>query len=174
MQIKTNIKLVLPNIKYKDSYYDLVESAIKNGDASELGNAYRENETFEQMLKRLRDRRKGKNISKKDVAATVYFIVKDNTVVGTIDARSYLNDNYYADLGHIAYYIKPEERKKGYATKALELVLKKYKNTDRILIACTKDNIASSKVIENNGGVLEKIYLSDRFGVEIKRYWITK
>ena len=168
------LKLILPNKKYEKSYYELVKSAIKNGDVSELGNAYRENETFDQMLKRLRDRRKGKNISKKDVAATVYFIIKDEKVVGTIDARSYLNENYFADLGHIAYYINPDERRKGYATKALNLVLRKYKNTNRILVACTKDNIASAKVIENNGGVLEKIYLSKRFGLEIKRYWITK
>ena len=77
-------------------------------------------------------------------------------------------------MGHIAYYIKPDERRKGYATKALGLVLKKYKNTNRILITCTKDNIGSAKVIENNGGILEKTYLSKRFGVEIKRYWISK
>lgn len=58
--------------KNEKSYYELIKSAIKYGDASELGNAYRENETFDQTLKRLRDRRRGKNISKKDVAATVY------------------------------------------------------------------------------------------------------
>lgn len=168
------LKLVLPNKKYKKSYYELVKSAIKNEDVSELGNAYRENETFEQMLKRLRDRRIGKNISKKDVAATVYFIVVGDKVIGTIDARSYLNESYYADLGHIAYYIKPDERRKGYATKALGLVLKKYKHTNRILVTCTKDNIGSAKVIENNGGILEGIFLSKRFSVEIKRYWITK
>lgn len=158
--------------KNEKSYYELIKSAIKYGDASELGNAYRENETFDQTLKRLRDRRRGKNISKKDVAATVYFIIVEDKVVGTVDARSYLNESYYADLGHIAYYIKPEERRKGYATKALGLVLKKYKQTNRILVTCTKDNIGSAKAIEKNGGVLERIYLSKRFGVEIRRYWI--
>ena len=167
------MKLILPNKKYEKQYYDLVNSAIKFGDASELGNAYRENETFNHMLKRLNDRRKGINIHPKDVAATVYFIIEKDKLVGTIDARHYLNENYFEDLGHIAYYIKPEERRKGYATKALSLILKKYKNTDKILIACTKDNIGSAKAIENNGGVLEKIYLSKRFNVEIKRYWIT-
>ena len=76
MNKNTSLKLILPSEKYKKSYYDLVKCAINNGDASELGNAYRENETFEQLLKRLRDRRKGKNISKKRCCSNCLFYSK--------------------------------------------------------------------------------------------------
>lgn len=123
----------------------------KFGDYKELGNALiKENETFLEMLKRLRDRRVGKNISKNDVPATVYWIIVNNEVVGTIDLRHELNKDYFERLGHVAYYIKPDERNKGYATKALSLALKKYYDNcaKKILITCYTNNIASSKVIE--------------------------
>ena len=63
------------------------------------------------MLIRLKNRSQGINISSRDVPATVHFIVNDKEkVVGTIDIRHTLNDNYFARLGHVAYYIKLEER----------------------------------------------------------------
>jgi hypothetical protein len=93
-----------------------------------MGNAYRENEKYEDMLIRLENRSKGINISSRDVPATVQFILNEKEkVVGTIDIRHTLNDNYFSRLGHIAYYIKLEERNKGYATEALKLALEKLK-----------------------------------------------
>ena len=157
------MNLVLPCKKYEKEYYELVNSAIKNEDVSEMGNAYRSGECYQDMLKRLKNRRNGIGISNRDVPATVYFIIDNHKVVGTIDLRHKLNDNYFSRLGHVAYYIKPEERKKGYATKALSLALKKYKKhkIKDILITCLEDNDASRKVIEKNGGKLEKTFYDD-------------
>ena len=121
------MNLVLPCEKYKAQYYELVDSAIKNKDVSEMGNAYRNGENYQDMLKRLENRRNGIKIANRDVPATVYFIIDNNKLVGTIDLRHELNDNYFSRLGHVAYYIKPEERQKGCATKALSLALEKYK-----------------------------------------------
>lgn len=123
------IKLLLPNKQHKQSYENLLMSAQKEGDYKELGNALiKENETFDDMLKRLTNRRIGKNIESRDVPATIFWIVSNNEIVGTIDLRHKLNKDYFERLGHIAYYIKSEERNKGYATKALSLALKKYYN----------------------------------------------
>lgn len=171
------IKLLLPNKKYKQSYKKMLMSAQKQGDYKDLGNALiRETEAFDDTLKRLKNRRVGKNIESKDVPATIFWIVSNNEIVGTIDLRHKLNKDYFERLGHIAYYIKSEERNKGYATKALSLALKKYYNMhiDRILIACFSDNIASSKVIEKNGGILECKYFDKLTNKYISRYWIEK
>ncbi|HJJ17540.1 MAG TPA: hypothetical protein OIM63_05630 [Bacilli bacterium] len=55
----------------------------------------RKNEKYEDMLTRLKNRSQGINISSRDVPATVHFIVNDKEkVVGTIDIRHTLNDNY--------------------------------------------------------------------------------
>lgn len=167
--------MLLPCKKYKEEYFELVKSAIKNNDVRKLGNAYRINETYDEFLKRVRNRRKGINISKKDVPSSTYFIINDeNSLVGTIDLRHTLNDNYFNRLGHIAYYIKPEERKKHYATNALSIALKIYKrhNINKILITCLKDNIASKKVIIANGGVIEKTIYDEITNNYIERYWI--
>ena len=82
------MKLVFPNLELKEQYYDLVKSALRNDDISEMGNAYRENEKYEDMLIRLENRSKGINISSRDVPATVQFILNEKgKVVGTIDIR---------------------------------------------------------------------------------------
>lgn len=165
------MKLVLPSGKYRDSYIDFVENAKIQGDYLEIGNALiRDDECFEDMIKRLKNRRKGKSISKMDVPASVYWIIVNKEVVGTIDLRHYLNDSYYKRLGHIAYYIKPSQRNNGYATLALRKALTKYKRENHVLITCFNDNIASSKVIIKNGGVLEKNIYDEITGKEISRY----
>lgn len=106
--------------------------------------------------------------------ATVYFIIENSEVVGTIDLRHTLNENYFERLGHIAYYIKPSMRNKGIVTKALGLVLKKYqnKNISEILITSYEDNLYSRKVIESNGGKLEKIIFDEKSKKNICRYWV--
>lgn len=169
-----HMKLVLPSKKYEKEYLNLVRSASKNGDISEMGNAYRENEKYDDLLIRLKNRRNGFNISKREVPSSLYFIVEKNKIVGTIDLRSKLNDDYFSRLGHIAYYIKPEERNKGYATIALNLALNKYKKNkiNNILITCLKENEFSKKVILNNGGIFEKEFLDKITNKIIERYWI--
>lgn len=169
------MKLILPNKKYERSFKELIVSAKNYGDYKELGNSLiRDGETFEEMLKRLNYRRIGKRIAKRDVPSTVYWIVDNDRVVGTIDLRHKLNEDYFERLGHVAYYIRPEERNRGYATKALSLAIKKYYNkyTKKILITCFSDNNGSSRVIEKNGGILEKKVIDEVTKKEISRYII--
>ena len=170
------MKLILPNKNYKNSYYDLVESSKRNGDSNELGNALiREEENYDDFLLRIKNRRKGKLLSKRDVPATIYFIIENDEVIGTIDLRHLLNKDYFERLGHVAYYIKPELRNRGYATNALRLAKKKYynKHINKILITCYNDNEASKKVILKNDGVFEKDIYDEKTGKTISRYYIT-
>lgn len=168
------MKLVNPKVKYKASYLELVKAAKTNGDISEMGNAYRENENFDEMIKRLKDRTQGKNIAKLDVPSSMKWIIENGEVVGTIDLRHLLNKNYFERLGHIAYYIHPQKRNRGYATKALNLAIKWYKKMpiNKILITCYSDNEASKKVILNNGGIFEKSVQDKKSNKIINRYLI--
>jgi len=43
-----------------------------------------------------------------------------------------------------------------------------------ILVTCNDDNIGSSKIIERNGGILEKKVWDEDEGKEIRIYWIYK
>ena len=168
------MKLVNPKVKYKASYLELVKAAKANGDINEMGNAYQENETFDEMIKRLKARTHGKNIAKLDVPSSMKWIIEKGEVVGTIDLRHILNKSYFERLGHVAYYIHPQKRNRGYATKALSLAIKWYKKRpiNKILITCYSDNEASKKVILNNGGVFKKVTPDKQSNKIINRYLI--
>ena len=112
----------------------------------------------------------------KQVAKSSVFLLIDETVekiLGCLWLRHHIDfpiDREYG--GHIGYGIRPSARGKWYATEMLQLWLQEAKKLwiDRILITCDDDNIASAKVIEANGGVLEKYMEKD--GVKMRRYWI--
>jgi len=75
--------------------------------------------------------------------------------------------------GHIGYGIRPSERKKGYATKMLELALAlcRQKGMEKVLLTCDKGNIGSAKTMSKNGAVLENEV--EENGKTVQRYWIT-
>ena len=73
-----------------------------------------------------------------------------------------MRDNNLENGGHIAYGIRPSERKKGYGVQQLLLVLEVARSIEipKVMITCDKDNIASAKTVLSCGGILtsENIY----------------
>ena len=69
--------------------------------------------------------------------------------------------------GNIGYSVLPSERCKGYATRILELALKRCFEIgiSRVIVVCKENNIASEKVILKNNCVYENT-IND-----IKRFW---
>jgi predicted acetyltransferase len=59
-------------------------------------------------------------------------------------------------LGHIGYAVVPWKRGRGYATKALALLLPEARTEGLTYVELTTDadNLPSQKVITNNGGTL--------------------
>ncbi len=98
---------------------------------------------------------------------------KDGRIYGMSSLRHGLNDGLMARGGHIGYGIRPTERKKGFGTKQLQLLLPKCKELgiEKVLITCDKENIASANIIKNNGGIMEN-EIVDEDGTIIQRYWI--
>jgi predicted acetyltransferase len=80
-------------------------------------------------------------------------------------------DDYDEWLG---YGICPSERRKGYGTRQLALVLLEAKklHIPRVMITCDRNNRGSAKVIINNGGVLLGEGFDDESKTITEIYWI--
>ncbi|MCK5758497.1 MAG: GNAT family N-acetyltransferase [Clostridiales bacterium] len=107
------------------------------------------------------------------VPATLYFLVDDDgRIYGAAHLRHELNDDLRQYGGHIGYGIRPSERRKGYSTLQLKMMLDMLKKNDykQILITCDDDNIGSFRTIEKNGGIL-KDRVTNHQGIG-RRYWI--
>lgn len=110
-----------------------------------------------------------------EVPAMTFFSMRkhDNKIIGTIQLRLELNEDFRKRGGHIGYGIRPSERGKGYGTKQLSLVLEKAREFGiaRVMISCDTTNFASARVAVKNGGVLEWEGYDEEDGY-IQIYWI--
>jgi predicted acetyltransferase len=93
----------------------------------------------------------------------------DGEFCGTIGFRWQRGTNELPPycLGHVGYSVVPWKRGRGYATRALQLLLPRAKEEALSYIELTTDanNIASRRVIEVNGGTLiERFYKSAAYG----------
>lgn len=80
---------------------------------------------------------------------------KNNKLIGMVSIRYELSEEMRMIYGNIGYGVRTTERRKGYATEMLKFALDvcKKKSMKKAVIGCYKDNIASSKIIEKNGGI---------------------
>ena len=98
----------------------------------------------------------------------------DGRLLGMVDIRHELNEAALKFFGGIGYSIRPSERGKGYAAMQLQLAKEVCRSMEmgRLLVTCHKDNIASARTIQKNGGVLENETVDERNGEVLQRYWI--
>ena len=104
-----------------------------------------------------------------------YVRVRDGRIVGMIQFRHEFNDFLRNFGGNIGYSVRPDERRKGYATRMLKECLGVCKafGLERVLVTCIKGNEGSKRTILANGGVYEKTVFCERDNVTLERYWIT-
>lgn len=160
--INKELRLEEPRLEHQQEHEKMLKEFLNNGEEI-IPRAMRIKpyETYPQFLQRTLDRKEGKNLPEQRVPGSLYFIIdKENKIVGSINIRHQLNEWLEKIGGHIGYGIRPNERKKWYATIALKLALEKYKELGitKPIVICDKENIWSAKVIQNNWWILESEY----------------
>ncbi|MCW2833338.1 MAG: N-acetyltransferase [Nocardioides sp.] len=102
------------------------------------------------------------------VPQSTWWLVEGGVYLGRISCRHVLNDWLLEYGGHVGYEVRPSARRRGHATAMLRGLLPHVHalGIDPALLTCDDTNIASRKVIEAAGGVLEDVR-----GVK-RRYWV--
>jgi predicted acetyltransferase len=171
-------QLILPSVKYKDSYL----SAVREYKAENLLNYRTINindleKDFEKYIEDIKNQSKGIGLPQGHVPHTVFWLVDDEGYIGKLDLRHYLNDYLKVIGGHIGYNIRPTRRRQGLGKLILKLGLEeaKKRGIKEVVITCDVDNVASSKIIEANGGQFEDFtfgFYGDESNIEKKRFKI--
>jgi predicted acetyltransferase len=167
------MRLVEPSLELKDAYLTMISEWAKVEDLQKtspfpLGYDISDFDSFLNILN-------NDKVSPREgfVPSTTFCLVnEEHTIVGLVNLRHYLNERLSIMGGHIGYGVPPSERKKGYATKMLELTLIEAKKLgiENAFVTCYTENIGSNKTIVNNGGILAET--SEVDGRMTNKYWI--
>ena len=110
------------------------------------------------------------------VPESLFWLIGDDhqTYIGRVSIRHNLNERLRIIGGHIGYEIRPSLRKQGYGLLICKLGLEQAWKLGlrRVMVTCDEDNIASRKIIEANGGILDSCEVVDKPGILCLRYWI--
>lgn len=160
--MKNNICLVRPVLEMKEEALAYREEHFAEGEYVICGSElFDKTESYEEWLDSVTRNTSPETVNENWVVTDTFFAVRksDNRIVGIIDLRHTLNE-FLKDFGNCGYSVRPSERKKGYATEMLSEILQiaQAAGMEEIHISVEKENIASVKVIQKNGGVFERSF----------------
>ena len=143
-------------LKYRQEHFDFGEQVINGSELFDKISSYSE------WLEKVIANASLKTVDPNWVLTDTFFAVRvsDNKIVGIVDLRYRLND-FLKDFGNCGYSVRPSERRKGYATEILRqicLVAKEH-GLKQLQLSVEKDNVASIKTIEKNGGEFSRSFI---------------
>ena len=165
------LRLVKLSKAYRGQLNDMMDEWTATGETivpyAIVKNDYRD---FDRYLARL----EVKEADGRLVPDSVFFCLDDETnrFVGAVNIRHRLNALLLRSGGHIGDGVRPSERRKGVATRMIALALEECRRLgiEHVLMVCDKDNVASARTIQKNGGMLEnEIFDGETL---VQRYWI--
>ena len=120
---------------------------------------------FRSYLQRRIDMKLGLDLPDGRVPQTTYWLFSREKPVATAKLRHRLTDSLRRIGGHIGYSVRPTERGKN---RLCGCSFSLEKDIEPILITCNEGNAPSRRIVERNGGVLERIESG------VSYYWVTQ
>jgi predicted acetyltransferase len=103
------------------------------------------------------------------VPITELWFIEGEEYIGTVVIRHELTRELSQSGGHMGFHVVPAMRRRGHGTRMLAeaVTFCRTLGLAALLLTCDESNVASRRVIEANGGVLERVVGGEA------RYWIT-
>ena len=141
-------------LAFRKEFFDRGESTINGSELLDQMDSY------DEWLRSVTDNTSSETVNPAWVVTDTYFAFDEtDRIVGIIDLRHELK-GFLLDFGNSGYSVRPSERRKGYATRMLGMIVEHAKEIglERLQLSVERTNEASVKTIMKNGGVYERSF----------------
>ena len=171
--MKNDITLIRPTLELKEKALEYRKEHFQHGEMIIYGSElFDKAESYEEWLSSVTLNTNPKTVNENWVVTDTFFAIRnsDDKIIGIIDLRHTLNE-FLKDLGNCGYSVRPSERKKGYATEMLYQLIHVAKEAEmkELHISVEKENTASKKVVQKNGGIYERSFSFENETADIYR-----